>query len=135
MSVADVAAELVPGGMFEGFRYATAAEVEQMWSNGGLSGFGTESTGTLQGNSDLGTTTNASVVQGMLGYTAPGIPTTTTPTTSAGYIGSPSGVGNYYFAVLTLVPSPNLSWAAGTTSEYTTDGAALPEVGSFLVRP
>ena len=45
----DVAAQLGEGGEFEGFRYATAAEVETLWLNGGIVDI------TFEGPIDFGT--------------------------------------------------------------------------------
>jgi hypothetical protein len=132
MSVTEVTAELGPGGMFEGFRYATASEVEQMWANAGLSGFGTASTGTVQGNTDPVLQSIAKSLQGILGLTCISPLPSCPYSTSSGYIGSPSVSGAYYIARLN-VSSPG--WSAGTTGFSTADGAAYFNAGSFLVRP
>jgi hypothetical protein len=38
MSFLDVSAQLAPGGMFAGWRYATVAEVEAFWADAGITG-------------------------------------------------------------------------------------------------
>jgi uncharacterized protein YjbI with pentapeptide repeats len=132
MSVTDVTAGLGPGGAFEGFRYATAAEVEQLFANAGLTGFGTEATGTIQGNTDPVLEATAAQLQALWGLTCvSGLPTCTYDT-SAGYIGSPSGGGTFYYAVLNVSPP---GWGAGTTGAWTVDGSARAYLGSMLVRP
>jgi hypothetical protein len=131
MSYWDVIRECGTGGLFDGFRFATAAEVEEMFTNAGLNGFGNAASGTIQGNTNAGLQDVAENLQGILGLTCISELPTCTYDSSSGYIGS-SNSGQYFYAVLNVSPP---GWGAGTKGAWTTDGSARQDLGSMLVRP
>ncbi len=103
-----------------------------MLANAGLSGFGTQATGTIQGNTDPVLEATAVRLQALWGLTCVSEFPDCVYDTSAGYIGAPSVGGFFYYAVLNVSPP---GWGAGTTATWTVDGAARAIIGHVLVRP
>ncbi len=131
LTVATVTAQLGPGGDFEGFRYATAVEVGQLYTNAGLSGFAT-AVNTVLGDSNG--VQSAAALQALWGTTYP--QPEFSQVTSGGFIDElVPGTGFVYrLTSLTVRTGPTVTdfWSAGTRGSAS--GGASPRVGSALVR-
>lgn len=131
MTVAAVTAKFGSGDDFDGFRYATATEVGDFYTNAGLSGFATAAN-TVSGNSNATQIAAAEALQVLWGTTfpQPGL----SQVTSSGFIDELVSGTVFRITSLTVRTGPTVTdlWAAGTRAS--TGSGTFTTVGSALVR-
>ena len=126
MSVTTVSAQFGSGGSYEGFQYASAGEVGQLFTDAGLTAF-TTTFATVGSNSEPVQLAAAESLQALWGITK-------NTDTSLGFINEQtSGPGTgYILAVLQVTPTSWVGATRGTSGKGR--GMADEEWGSVLVR-
>jgi len=124
LSFSDVTAQMVPGGSFYGFRYATNSEISALWLDAGVSN--------QTGVQDAVNAAGIALLQGLIGITAPAANGDTSQAISgSGVFSSPTPPHTFYPHDIPWLNAPG---AADINCCGWSDSDHSPTVGSWLVR-